>query len=380
MLVLPLLSGERGPYGAGSLSDSSNFLLVAALALLGPLCAAHAENLAVTVQKVEYSSYAAPLELSGDIHARMNVDLSFRVSGQIVERIADVGTHVEPGDVLARLDDAEQQTNLRAAQASRDAAQAQLVEAEAAYRRQRQLLDQGFTTRSRFDQAEQQWLTARNTLTSADSALENARDELSYTELRATSAGIVTSRDIEVGQVVQAAQPVFSLAQDGGRDVVLDVQETLVSHGPPGTRVTLTLFSDPSVKAEGRVREVSPVVDARTGTVRVKVEIVDPPPQMTLGAVVTASVHLPQAQAVVLPWSALTSDAGRPAVWSIAPDTGVVSLVPVEVLAYERERLILRSGLEEGATVVVKGGQMLHQGQVADILDADADAKGGQKP
>jgi RND family efflux transporter MFP subunit len=336
--------------------------MLGALAMAASLSFARAENLPVTVQKVEYASYAAPLELSGDIHARLNVDLSFRVSGQIVERSADVGTHVQPGDVLARLDDAEQQTSLRAAQASRDAAQAMLVEAEAAYQRQRQLLDQGFTTRSRFDQAEQQWLTARNTLTSAESALENARDELSYTELRAPSAGIVTSRDIEVGQVVQAAQPVFALAEDGGRDVVLDVQETLVSHGPPGTRVTLALLSDRSVKAEGRVREVSPVVDARTGTVRVKV---------------TASVHLPGERAVVLPWSALTSDAGKPAVWQVEPDTGVVSLTPVEVLAYERERLILRSGLEEGTTVVVKGGQMLHRGQVVDILDAETQS-GGQ--
>lgn len=362
--------------GSGPLSRNLCFPLLGALAMIGSFTTAHAENLLVTVQKVEYSSYAAPLELAGDIHARLNVDLSFRVSGQIVERTADVGAHVQPGDILARLDDAEQQTNLRAAQASRDAAQAMLVEAEAAYQRQRQLLDQGFTTRSRFDQAEQQWLTATNTRTSADSALENARDELSYTELRAPSAGIVTSRDIEVGQVVQAAQPVFTLAEDGGRDVVLDVQETLVNHGPPGTAVTLTLLSDPSIRARGRVREVSPVVDARTGTVRVKVEIVDPPPQMTLGTVVTAAVHLPQAQAVALPWSALTSDAGNPAVWSIAPETGVVSRVPVEVLAYERERLILRSGLEEGMTVVVKGGQMLHQGQVVEILVSDAEQEG----
>lgn len=363
--------------GSRPLSRNLCLPLIGAFAMAASLPCAHAENLPVTVQKVEYASYAAPLELSGDIHARLNVDLSFRVSGQIVERSADVGTHVQPGDVLARLDDAEQQTNLRAARASRDAAQAMLVEAEAAYQRQRQLLDQGFTTRSRFDQAEQQWLTARNTLTSAESALENARDELSYTELRAPSAGIVTARDIEAGQVVQAAQPAFALAEDGGRDVVLDVQETLVSHGPPGTRVTLALLSDRSVKAEGRVREVSPVVDARTGTVRVKVEIIDPPPQMTLGAVVTASVHLPGERAVVLPWSALTSDAGKPAVWQVEPDTGVVSLAPVEMLAYERERLILRSGLEEGATVVVKGGQMLHRGQVVDILDA-ATQNGGQ--
>ncbi len=366
--------------GTPSLSPRFCLTLLAAFAACSPLSVVHAENLAVAVQKVGYGSYSQPLEISGDIHARLTVDLSFRVSGQIVERSADVGTHVKPGEVLAKLDDAEQQTNLRAAQASRDAAQALLVEAQATYRRQRQLLDQGFTTRSRFDQVEQQWLTAKNTLTSAESALENARDELSYTELRAPSAGIVTARNIEVGQVVQAAQTAFSLAEDGGRDVVLDVQETLVNHGPPGTPVTLALLSDPSVRARGRIREVSPVVDARTGTVRVKVEIIDPPPQMALGAVATAAVHLPVNDVVVLPWSSLTSDRGRPAVWRVEPDTGTVSLAPVDVLAYESERLILRSGLEEGATVVVKGGQMLHEGQAVDMLSEPAASGEGKRP
>lgn len=364
--------------GRSSLSPRFYLTLLAVTATCSPMSVVRAENLAVTAAKVSYASYSQPLEISGDIHARHNVDLSFRISGQIVERSADVGTHVQPGDVLAKLDDAEQQTNLRAAQASRDAAKALLVEAEATYQRQRQLLEQGFTTRSRFDQVEQQWLTAKNALTSAESALENARDELSYTELRSPSAGIVTVRDVEVGQVVQAAQAAFSLAEDGGRDVVLDVQETLVNHGPPGTPVTLALLSDPSVKAKGRIREVSPVVDARTGTVRVKVEIIDPPPQMALGAVATAAVHLPVNNVVILPWSSLTSDGGSPAVWQVIPYTRTVSLAPVEVLAYERERLIVRSGLEEGATVVVKGGHMLHEGQAVDIMNEPASSGKGK--
>ncbi|MBK3746215.1 biotin/lipoyl-binding protein, partial [Paraburkholderia aspalathi] len=151
--------------------------------------AAAADNMhmvPVAVETVTFSDYQPKLTLSGAIAARRLVDLSFRISGQIVERTVDVGSRVNPGDILARIDDSEQQSNLRAAQASRDAANAQLIEMAGRFDRQKKLLVQGFTTRSQYDQAEQQWRTAQGTLTSADSQLANARDELAHTELRAS--------------------------------------------------------------------------------------------------------------------------------------------------------------------------------------------------
>ncbi|EEY05553.1 efflux transporter [Brucella pinnipedialis M163/99/10] len=315
----------------------------------------------VAVREAKLVDYQPKLTLSGAVAARSLVNVSFRVNGQVVERLVDIGQHVEKGQLLARIDDVEQRANMRVAQASMDAAEAQLVQADANFKRQQALLKQGFTTRSQYDQADQ-------ALRTAQSQLGNARDELSYTELHAPVSGVVTARNIETGQVVQAAQTAFSIAEDGSRDAIFDVQETLVNHARIGMGVTVALLADPSIEAEGNIRELSPVVDAQTGTVRVKVGIAQATAQMALGAIVTGTVHMDARQVIVLPWSAMTSEAGRTAVWRVDRDTHVATLVPIKVLAYEKERVIVESGLNKGELIVTKGAQMLRSGEPVEIM------------
>ncbi|MGC0053560.1 efflux RND transporter periplasmic adaptor subunit [Brucella pituitosa] len=346
-------------------------VLVVTTAVLTSAFYAHAETsgvVAVAVTESKLIDYQPKLTLSGAIAARSLVNVSFRVNGQVVERMVEIGQHVEKGAILARIDNAEQQSNMRVALASTDAAQAQLVQAEASFKRQQALLAQGFTTRSQYDQSEQVYRTAQSTLMNAESQLGNARDELSYTELHAPVSGVLTARNIETGQVVQAAQTAFSIAEDGPRDAIFDVQETLVNYAKIGMDVTLALLSDDKVQAEGKIREISPVVDAQTGTVRVKVGIANTPEQMALGATVTGTVHMDNQKVVILPWSAMTSDSGRTAVWRVAKDTQVATLVPVKVLAYEKERVIVASGLGVGELIVTKGAQMLRSGAQTEIV------------
>ncbi|OYR13866.1 efflux transporter, RND family, MFP subunit [Brucella grignonensis] len=347
-------------------------VLVVTTAILASGLHANAENsgvVPVAVTESKLIDYQPKLTLSGAIAARSLVNVSFRVNGQVVERMVEIGQHVEKGAVLARIDNAEQQSNMRVALASKDAAQAQLVQAEASFKRQEALLGQGFTTRSQYDQSEQVYRTAQSTLMNAESQLGNARDELSYTELHAPVSGVLTARNIETGQVVQAAQTAFSIAEDGPRDAIFDVQETLVNYAKIGMDFTLALLSDDKVQAEGKIREISPVVDAQTGTVRVKVGIANTPEQMALGATVTGTVHMENRQVVILPWSVMTSDSGRTAVWRVAKDTQVATLVPIKVLAYEKERVIVASGLGVGELIVTKGAQMLRSGAQTEIVN-----------
>ncbi|KXF77060.1 hypothetical protein ATN84_11360 [Paramesorhizobium deserti] len=349
---------------------------MAIVALSVSACDRHAEtaqgedSAAVAVETVRYSEFAPEITLTGAIAARTLTNLSFRVGGQVTERNADVGQHVTPREVLARLDPAEQQVNVRTAQASLDAAKSQLVQASSTFDRQKTLLAQGFTTRRQYDEAQEAQRTAQSALTVAESQLANAQDQLTFTQLRAGVSGIITARNIEVGQVVQPTETAFTIAEDGPRDAVFDVQETLVANAKTDPVVmAIALLSNPQVKAEGRVREISPVVDPATGTVRVKVSIADTPPQMTLGATVTGSMRMQPQRAAILPWSALTSDGGRPAVWLVEGDTDVVALTPVKVLSYERERVVIASGLDEGQRVVTKGAQLLRPGEVVDIVE-----------
>lgn len=348
-------------------------LALTALLLAGCKKEEHAEAqpLRVRAQTVAFEDFAPTFSLTGVIAARTVDNLAFRVGGRVAERLADVGQHVGKATVLARLDPQTQQSDLVSARANLDAAQAQLRQATATFNRQKTLLAQGFTTRRDYDQADQGQRTAQASVQAAQSQLAVAQENLSYTELKAGADGIITARDVETGQVVQAAQTVFTLAEDGDRDAVFNVQETLVANAPAAPAVTITLLSDPKVTTQGTVREISPVVDPATATVRVKVAIPNTPAAMPLGAAVAGTIKAMPRKAVVLPWQALTASDGKPAVWIVDPDTHRVSMTPVQVYTYDSHIVVIDKGLEDGQVAVTAGGQLLHPGQQVEIAEGD---------
>ena len=305
----------------------------------------------------------ASLTLTGEVQARFRANLSFRVSGRVLARMVDVGAHVNAGDVLARLDPAEQQAELAAATAGVAAAGSELRVAQATFDRQTQLMSSGFTTRGAYDRAQQNLDSAKSALESANAQLGTASEALDDTELRARAAGVITARSLEVGEVVQAAQTVFTLAQDGERDAVFDVPESMFFGEVERGRVLLSLVSDPDVTAVGYLREISPVVDRKSYTVRVKVAIQNPPAAITLGSAIAGVARTKPATEIALPWTALMAMGSAPAVWIVDPKTQTASLKPVTIGAYEAEAVLIKAGLEAGQRVVVDGGKMLSSGQ-----------------
>ena len=269
----------------------------------------------------------------------------------------------------ARLDPREQQADLAASQAGVEAAQAQLDQANSEFARQDALYRQGLTTRSVFEQAQEAVRTAQASLDAAQAQQATSADALSYTQLRATAPGVVTARDIEVGQVVQAAETAFSVAEDGPRDAVFHVYERILFERPQTDHIALSLATDPSVSTTGSIREISPAVDTTTGTVRVKVGIYDVPDRMNLGSAVVGQALLPGTRGVIVPWSALASDAGQPAVWVVDIDTGTTDLRPVRIQAYETGRIILAGGVDAGEAVVVDGTKYLRPGEKVSVIE-----------
>ena len=230
------------------------------------------------------------------------------------------------------------------------------------------LLSSGFTTRVAYDQAQEQLRTAQSTLESAKSQLGQAREALGDTELHARAAGVITARSLEVGQVVQAAQSVFTLAQDGERDAVFDVPESMFLGDMEGGRVSLALVSGPDVTAVGYVREISPAVDPKSSTVRVKVAIQNPPPAMTLGSAIAGTAETKPATEITVPWTALMATGSKPAVWIVDPKTKTASLKPVIVGAYEAGAVLIKEGLEAGDRVVDRRRQAAELRPARDIL------------
>lgn len=325
----------------------------------------------VDVITVAIADHSRQASLTGIVAAQVTGNLAFRIAGRIAERTADVGQHVSKGEVLAKIDPSEQQADVVAAQANVDAANAQLAQVSANFDRQKALLAKGLTSRKQYDDAEEAFRVATGTLEAAKAGLANARENLTYTELRATADGLITSRSIEIGQTVQAAQTAFTVAEDGDRDAVFYVPEIFTADSKPPP-VKLRLIADPAVVAVGQVREISPVLDPKTASIRVKVSIPDTPKAMTLGAAVIGSISAKPEALAELPWSALSSKDGQPAVWIIDPKTRAVALNTIGIRYYDGGSIFVDKGLAAGQQVVTSGAQLLSTGQVVEAEEAHA--------
>jgi RND family efflux transporter MFP subunit len=316
----------------------------------------------VGAQAVTPEQYAPSFTLTGEVAARVQSDLSFRITGRIVERLVDVGSVVKADDLLARLEPTEQRADVAAATAAVTAAEAKVKQTTATFERQKTLIDQGFTTRRDYDNAVQELQGAKSGLDNARAQLSTARDQLAHAELRAPAAGLITARFMEAGQVAQSSMRVFTLAQEGPRDVSINVQESLVP-ALARARLDIALASDPRITATGTVREVTPALDTQTGTVRIKVGLEAPPKEMVLGSSVTVTARTTAQTAFMVPWTAITSREGKSAVWLIEPTSKTVSLRDVDVQSFESDRVVVKAGLRADDLVVTRGGQLLRPGQ-----------------
>ncbi len=341
-------------------------LLPALLACQQPQAIAEKEPRLVRIVSVVLQDHVQTATLTGEVRARSSIDLAFRLTGQITEVNVGVGDRVTANQVLARIDSGTQRADLDLAEASVRAAQAALEQATAALARQRTLLDSGLVTRSKYDQAEQDRRTAESALESALAQRQAALNALSYTELRADTDGLVTRINRDAGEIAQSAQPVLSIAHDGPRDAVFNVYETLLFSAADDlsdARVNVALIADETIRAVGRIREISPTVDPRSGTVRVTVSLPDAPASMTLGSLVTGSITMPAVPAIVVPWSSITLDRGLPAVWLVDSEAHAAFIRHVEVKEYTTRNVVLASGVAAGDLLVTEGGQFLYEGR-----------------
>lgn len=319
------------------------------------------------------------ISFSGTVQAQTEANQAFRIDGRLVDRAVSVGDLVRPGQLLARLDPANEQSAVQAAQAQLNAARARLDEARSNYARQKGLVAERATARAIFEQAEAALRSAEAGVETAQSQLTQAQNRLSYTRLVSDAEGIVTATGAEPGEVVGAGRMVVQIAKQGGRDAVFDVSGRVRDVAPRNPKITVALATDRSVTATGRVREVAPRADPVTGTFRVRVALADPPPGMRLGATVVGSMVLPGVAQISIPSSALVRSERKPSVWLVDPKAMTVSARPVEIATVDASQVVVAAGLAPGDLVVTAGVQALRPGQKVRLLAQTAAATGGSK-
>jgi RND family efflux transporter MFP subunit len=310
------------------------------------------------------------VSLTGHIHARTEENLAFRIDGRMLARRVEVGSDVQPNDLVAELDPQLQQDALRTAQAQLAAATAALTQTGNEWNRQRTLVGQGWSTRVQYDAAERAFLSAKAAVQAAAAQVHSAEEQLGYTQLRADAAGVVIAKGAEPGEVVQAGKMIVTVAHHDGADAVFDVPASLLHQVSPDDIVTIALSDDPSQTATGRPRELAPQADPVTQTYRVKVGLTDWPAAMRLGSTVVGHAHLLARRGIVLPATALTMANDKPAVWVVDPKTQQVAPRQVQLLQEGSSVIVVSQGLSGGEVVVSAGVHALRPGQKVRLLEA----------
>ena len=317
----------------------------------------------------------------GDVKPRYESDLSFRVAGKVLSRRVDVGASVRQGDTLATLDTQDFQNRLRSAEAEVTSADAVLVEARGDEARKAKLLSDGYTPRATYDTVLRNLRSAEARLISAKADLDLTRDQLRYTELKAEFDGVITAVGAEPGQNVNAGQMVVKLARPGDKDAVFSIAETAFadrSSSSEHPEVITWPLSNPELRINGIVREISPVANSTTRTYTVKVTLNDPPPQLRFGMSIAGRLKASSDPVVTLPLAALFEKNGSPAVWVFDQVSGNVTLRQVTVARYETDTAVIAGGLAKGDVVVTAGINTLREGQKVRIAEAYSNGSGSQ--
>ena len=326
----------------------------------------------VKVMTVGASGSGYELDFSGEVRARVESALAFRVAGKLVSRPAELGQRVTAGQLLAQIDPEDYRVTAEAAAAQLLAAKSNRDVAQADFKRYQDLHAQGFISIAELDRREAAMKLAQAQYQQAQAQNTVQGNQSSYTRLVADGAGVVTSVDASAGQVVSAGQPVVRLALDGPRDVVFSVPENKLADLKAGQMIDIETW-DNKQKLQAKVRDVAGSADNVTRTFVVKAALQKDAkvPEPVLGSTVTvrlksrANADEPR---IKLPTTALRQEAGATSVWLLDTNSMTVVAKSIEVSAADGNDVVVNAGLQKGDQVVISGVHVLTAGQKVSIF------------
>lgn len=314
-------------------------------------------------------------EYSGNVQARVESQLGFRVAGKIQARKVDVGTLVKPGQVLMQLDPQDLRLAQAQAEANFKAAKSNFELADFELKRFQELRKTNAISQSALDGKNTAFESAKANFEQAQAAYKSQSNQAAYATLSSDVEGVVTAINAEVGQVVAAGIPVVQVAKAGELEVVVGIPENNVEIIKRATQVEIRLWASSKEVMTGKIREISPMADAATRTFIAKVSLLNPTPKQAalvkLGMTASVQFALNTPDAFVkVPLTALYQEKGVTSVWLI--EKSVVKLVPVQVGGVSGNDILLTSGVTSGQTVVTAGVHVLNPGQHVSIIEPEA--------
>jgi len=345
-----------------------------------------------TAHSVSGDARVALLNASGYVTPRRRATVAAKITGRVVQMYAEEGMVVKDGQVLAVLDESDARKRLISAQADRDATSASLADlqvnlanAERELRRTEglekagvsspQALDLARTTaesyRARID-------ATREQVQAADARIKMAQQDLDNCTVRAPFAGVVVSKDAQVGEMVSPVSAgggftrtgIATIVDMNSNEIEVDVNEAYIARVEPGQPVTAVLDAYPDWKIPSHVRTVIPTADRQKATVKVRISFdkLDPRILPDMGVKVTflgdEPAAAPGASRVLAPQTAVRQNNGQSVVFLYR--NGKVERRTVRVGAPQGNDVEIIAGVADGDHLVV-GSEPLQDGQRVDV-------------
>lgn len=307
----------------------------------------------------------------GDVRAREEAVLGFRVGGKIVKRLVDAGARVKRGELLAQLDPEDLRLQVAALQAQLVSAQTNLATQQGERDRYRNLLERKLVSQSLFDGKQNAFKAAEAELGQVRAQLDVGRNQAAYAQLRSPQDGVIAVRHAEAGQVVSAGQAVFTLAADGEREIAISLPERDIARFALGQPVLVELWSQRGVRVPGVIRELSPAADGMTRTYAARVSFDAESSGAQLGQSARVYAGEPGVAALSVPLSAVTAEGQQAQIWVLDRATLQVRPAAVELGPYGESRVPVISGITPDDWVVIAGVHLLRAGQKVRPVDRD---------
>lgn len=313
-----------------------------------------------TVSAATAAEVALPrvIVASGSVSAWEEVPVGAETGGLTAVGVyVDEGAYVRQGQVLVKLNDALLQAQLRQQQAGVQTAEANAARDDAALGRAQELKQRGFLSQASLDTALANQRASQANLASARAALSEIRTRLSQAEIKAPVSGLIISRNVTKGQIVEAGTQLFRMVRDGRLELDAQVPETDLPALRAGQTATIT--SNEGVTTTGTIRIVTPEVDAQTrlGLARITLS---PGSGLKPGMFARAAIDAGAQPATVVPTGAVLYRNNKAGVFVLGADNAA-SFRPVTVLSRRDDQTSV-SGVEPGVRVVVQGAGFLSDG------------------
>ena len=329
--------------------------------------AARSAGQTVTAATATLINQPRTVTASGSVSAWEEVPVGAETGGLTAIGVyVDEGAYVRQGQLLVKLNDDVLQAQLRQQQAGVASAEANAAREDSALARAEELRGRGFLSQASLDTAIANQRSARAQLASAQASLSETRTRLNQTSVRAPVAGIISSRSVTRGQIVQPGTELFRMVRDGRLELDAEIPEAelrLVRSG-----MAATIASDQAAGATGRVRIVTPEVNAQTRLGIARISLASGS-GLSPGMFARATIDVGSQPAVVVPSDAIVFREGKSGVYTIGA-RNAVHFNPVTTGARNGSLIQIVSGLEANQRVVVQGAGFLGEGDVVTVVEA----------